>query len=456
MRSIVLAAIAALIAPLTAAALLAATPGRAQSPEPAGAGNQADDKAGGVSNEANDKAGGGALDITRPQVPQPLPHLVVDLSDDRVLDAQAAFHPWHPASLTKMMTAYTVLRAVERGRFDPKTPIKMTWWASQQSPSKMGYRAGTLIPLKDALAMLMVKSANDVAMAIAETVGGSTEGFAAMMNDEARQLGMTSSYFVNPHGLHNERQVTSARDMALLVRALDRYPDWAWLYSTPAIKTKPAAKRKGRVYASFNKLLGRFAGADGMKTGFVCPSGFNLAGTATRDGRRLLAIVFGRNNGTERAIEAARLLQLGFEQIAREERDGVKPQGVALADLKPQGGVPDRPRNMRKFVCETKKPRRVEPFQTLPEGVQGPPGPPRVWLDPPARDVVPLVVRTDGWESPWPDHSKLARLAVPAPRPLDPPIDGEPVRRSQDAATPMARPNAVVAADGEVVPAAAQ
>ena len=389
---------------------------------------------------------------------RPLPHLVVDLTNDRVLDAQGAFDPWHPASLTKMMTAYTVLRAVEQGRFDADTPIMMTWWASQQSPSKMGYRPGTLIPLKDALAMLMVKSANDVAMAIAETVGGSTEGFAAMMNEEARQLGMTSSYFVNPHGLHHPRQVTTARDMALLVRALDRYPKWAWLYSAPAIREASAKEgglnlRKPRTYASFNKLLGRFSGADGMKTGFVCASGFNLAGTATRDGRRLLAIVFGRNNGTDRAVEAARLLQLGFEGIAR---GGAK--GATLAELKPDGAVPSDPRNMRDAICETQNPPRVEPLQALPDGVQGPPGPPRVWLDPPPAGVTPLTVRTAGYASPWPDYAAFQTLPVPSARPADPPIDGEPVARSDGMTVPVPRPGGETeqaAAPATTVPPAA-
>ena len=386
-----------------------------------------------------------------------LPHLVVDLSDGRVLDAEGAFHPWHPASLTKMMTAYTVLRAVEQGRFDAETPIMMTWWASQQSPSKMGYRPGTLIPLKDALAMLMVKSANDVAMAIAETVGGSTEGFAAMMNEEARALGMTSSYFVNPHGLHHPRQVTSARDMALLVRALDRYPDWAWLYSAPAIREATAREgglnlKRPRTYASFNKLLGRFEGADGMKTGFVCASGFNLAGTATRDGRRLLAIVFGRNNGTERAVEAARLLQLGFESVARGA-----PKGPELAAFAPTQPVPSAPPNMRQIICETQKPPRVEPLQVLPEGVQGPPGPPRVWLDPPPKNVAPVTVRTAGYRSPWPDYAARATLPVPTPRPPDPTIDGAPVARSDDTPVPTPRPQDVAAGPAPAVtPVAAQ
>ena len=337
-----------------------------------------------------------------------LPHLVVDLTNDRVLEARQAFHPWHPASLTKMMTAYTVFRAIERGRFDPKTPIKMTWWAAQQSPSKMFYRPGTLIPLDDALTMLMVKSANDVSMAIAETVGGSTEGFAAMMNEAARELGMKDSYFVNPHGLHHPRQVTTARDMALLVRALAKYPDWKHLFTTSRISYRNS-KGKMSELRSFNTLLERFAGTDGMKTGYVCPSGFNIAATATRDGRRLLAVVFGRNSGIERAKEAAKLLQLGFEN------ETLPPETATLDALAPQGTVPSAPRNMRQAVCETENAPKVE-LQVLPAGIHGPPGPPRIWLAPRVRQT-PRVVKTVGTANPWPRLSSLTRIATPTARP---------------------------------------
>ena len=278
------------------------------------------------------------------------PHILVDLTADRVLSAEAAFAPWHPASLTKMMTTYTVLDMMRAGEIGPDTKVMMTWWAAEQSPSKMGFKPGTLIPLRDALAMIAVKSANDVSQAIAESVTpGAPEDFAARMNANARKLGMTSSYFVNPHGLHHPDQVTSARDMALLVRALRReFDDWMWLWKTPAIRTvKSAENPKPRTYRSFNALLGRFRGADGMKTGFVCASGFNIVNTATRtmdDGteRTVLSVVLGAPSQEKRAETSAELMENGF---------AADPAGLpTLETLEPYGDTTTRT-NLRSQIC---------------------------------------------------------------------------------------------------------
>ena len=342
------------------------------------------------------------------------PHILVDLTADRVLSAEAAFAPWHPASLTKMMTTYTVLDMMRAGEIGPDTKVMMTWWAAEQSPSKMGFKPGTLIPLRDALAMIAVKSANDVSQAIAESVTpGAPEDFAARMNANARKLGMTSSYFVNPHGLHHPDQVTSARDMALLVRALRReFDDWMWLWKTPAIRTvKSAENPKPRTYRSFNALLGRFRGADGMKTGYVCPSGWNFAGSATRDGRTLLAIVLGRNTATDRVIDSARLMEKAFEAGAEAAADGPR-----LDDLAPRDVVPPSPVDLRPVVCDVKQRSKREPFQVLPDGVQGPPGPPRDWIGPKPSSVVAMPVATAGRADPTPDFETM-NVPTPDPRP---------------------------------------
>ena len=358
------------------------------------------------------------------------PHLVVDMNTGRVLTANRAFDPWHPASLTKMMTAYTALKMIERGEAAADTDVQMTWWASRQSPSKLGYRAGTLMPLRDALAAIAVKSANDVSQAIAESLGPTAEDFAARMNAEARRIGMTGSTFVNPHGLHHPRQVTTARDMALLVRAFRRdFPDWMWLWKTPAVRA--TAQGKARTYRSFNQLLGRFPGADGMKTGFVCPSGWNFAGSATRDGRTVLAVVLGRNNGTDRVVDSARFLERAFE--------GRFEPGPPLDELAPAAPPPVAPPNLRAAVCDTKHAPKREPLQALPAGVQGPPGPPRVWLSPSPKSVPILELRTSGWRPHAPD---LARLDVPLPaaRPPDPPLDGLVLAPPRQATVPTPRP----------------
>src|SRR5438477_4529619 len=155
--------------------------------------------------------------------------------------------------------------------------------------------------------MLMVKSANDMAVVLAEGIAGSIENFADEMNANARRLGMVQSSFVNPNGLPADDQITSARDLAILARAILRdLPEYDYYWHLPGI-------RMGKMVRwNYNTLLGRYPGADGMKTGFICASGFNLVATATRDGRRLIAVVLGAPSSSARAIKAAQLLERGF------------------------------------------------------------------------------------------------------------------------------------------------
>jgi D-alanyl-D-alanine carboxypeptidase len=171
----------------------------------------------------------------------------------------------------------------------------------------MGFKPGVTFTVDNALKMIMVKSANDIAVALAEGVSGSVEGFAAAMNGAARRLGMTQSNFVNPNGWPDARQVTSARDLAILARALLReFPEHDLYWRIPAIKFGR------RVLRNYNRLIDRYPGSDGMKTGFICASGFNLVATATRRGRRLIAVVLGAPSSPVRAEKAARLLESGF------------------------------------------------------------------------------------------------------------------------------------------------
>src|SRR5690606_1125978 len=169
--------------------------------------------------------------------------------------------------------------------------------------SKMGYKPGSVMTLDNALKMIIIKSANDVAMAIGENIAGSQEQFVERMNAEARRLGMTGTRFANANGLHSEDQFSTARDLALLVRAIrTEFPEYDDYFSIEALS---AGKN---VIKTYNLLIGRFAGADGMKTGFICPSGFNLIATATRNGRTLAAVVLGAESGQQRAYLAADLL----------------------------------------------------------------------------------------------------------------------------------------------------
>ena len=245
------------------------------------------------------------------------PHILVDLDSGNVLSQRQSFDPWYPASLTKLMTAYSAFRAIETGKARSDQPVRISKNAAKQPPSRMGYRVGTTLTLENALKLLVIKSANDVAVAIAESISGSVAAFSQRMNEDARQLGMTGSRFVNPHGLHNRRQVTTARDMAVLVRALHRqYPQYKSLFDTPSVLA-PSRTKQGkviqRIYYSYNLLLERYRGADGFKTGFVCASGYNFIGSATRSGRRIAAVVLGRDSQTSRAVDAAKLLTEGFQ-----------------------------------------------------------------------------------------------------------------------------------------------
>ena len=238
---------------------------------------------------------------------QATPYLVVDADSDQVLMENEATAPWYPASLTKLMTVYVALDAVRNGKLTLDTPLIMSARAARMPPSKMGFRPGTEVTLDNALKMLMVKSPNDVAVMVAEGVSGSVEAFADDMNAAAQRLGMHESHFVNPNGLHNPAHVSSARDMAIVARALlHEFPDHADLFSIGALQL-------GKQYIpNHNGLLGRYPGADGMKTGFTCPAGFNVVASANHSGRRLIVVVLGAPTARSRNQEAANLFDRGF------------------------------------------------------------------------------------------------------------------------------------------------
>ena len=210
---------------------------------------------------------------------QATPYLVADVDSGQVLLQNEATDQWYPASLTKLMTVYVALDAVRSGKLTLDTPLVMSARAARMAPSKMGFRPGTEVTLDNALKMLMVKSPNDVAVMVAEGVSGSVEAFAGDMNAAGQRLGLQESHFVNPNGLHDPAHVSSARDMAMIARALLReFPDHADLFDIGALQL-------GNQYiANHNGLLGRYPGADGMKTGFTCPAGFNVVASANHPG----------------------------------------------------------------------------------------------------------------------------------------------------------------------------
>jgi D-alanyl-D-alanine carboxypeptidase len=235
--------------------------------------------------------------------------LLVDANSGKVLRADNATLPWHPASTTKLMTLYLTLSALRDGRITPDTLFTVSPTAAIQAPTKMGFPPGTQVTVDNAIKMMMVKSANDMAVLLAEGLGGSVEQFSADMTDTAHRLGMTETNYVNPNGLPDDQQITSARDLAILARALlHDFPQYSFYWHIPAIKYGR------RIVRNYNPLLGRYPGADGMKTGFVCASGFNLVATAERDNKRYIAVVLGAPSSGARAVKAAELLQYAFNQ----------------------------------------------------------------------------------------------------------------------------------------------
>jgi D-alanyl-D-alanine carboxypeptidase len=235
------------------------------------------------------------------------PSILVDANTGAVLEQDDAFDRWYPASLTKLMTAYVAFRAVQQGEVTMQSPVRVSNKATQEPPSKMGYPAGTVLTLDTALKIIMVKSANDIATAIGESLAGSQAAFAARMNSEAKRIGMTGSNFVNAHGLHNDMQYTTAHDLAVLALAIRaEYPQYASYFTIEALGSG------ADVIENHNTLMGRFSGADGMKTGYTCPAGYNLVASATRNGRTMIAVVIGATSVATRADKAADMLAKGF------------------------------------------------------------------------------------------------------------------------------------------------
>jgi D-alanyl-D-alanine carboxypeptidase len=236
------------------------------------------------------------------------PTLIFDPATGDVLAQERAGEPWYPASLTKLMTAYVIFHKLKAGelKLDQKIPVSTV--AASQPPSKLGMKVGSEISVDLALQSMLVYSANDMAYVLAEAGAGDIRRFAQQMNLAANRLGMTGTYYANPNGLFDPLQVSTARDLALLVQALlAEFPEHAHYFSQDAVKI---GKRNLR---NRNSLLRQMKTADGMKTGFVCNSGYNLIASASENGHRLVAIIFGARNGKARADQAQTMLTAHFK-----------------------------------------------------------------------------------------------------------------------------------------------
>jgi D-alanyl-D-alanine carboxypeptidase len=253
-----------------------------------------------------------------------------------VLYAEDQDDQWYPASLTKIMTAYLTFEAIRAGRLALDTRIACSEAAFAQPPSKVGLPLGAEMTVETALQALIVKSANDVAVMLAEAVAGSEPAFVERMNATAQRLGMTRTRFVNPNGLPAAEQITTARDLARLSAAVIRdFPEFRGLWAREDMRL---GKRR---LSTHNGLLRTYEGADGLKTGFICDSGFNVVASATRDGHQLMAVVLGESSGHERTLRAASLLEHGFQIHAWKALLGAPTLDTMplAADAKPAASV---------------------------------------------------------------------------------------------------------------------
>jgi D-alanyl-D-alanine carboxypeptidase len=269
------------------------------------------------------------------------PALVFEPYNGTVVYAEDADARWFPASLTKLMTAYVTFQALKAGTVTPDTKVTCSRTAALQAPSKLGLPVGGSITLDVALKVLIVKSANDVAVMIAEAVAGSQDAFIARMNEAAQQLGMTRTHFANVNGLPDERQVTTARDLAKLARAIIvEFPEHADLFSLVQVQVGKKTMR------THNSLLVSLPGADGMKTGFICESGFNVVASATRDRRKLVAVVLGEPSVASRNDRTTDLLESGFKRYFWKSLFRTSLDRLAI-----QAPLSNGPTHLRDSVC---------------------------------------------------------------------------------------------------------
>ncbi|TYC52642.1 D-alanyl-D-alanine carboxypeptidase [Rhodobacterales bacterium] len=255
-------------------------------------------------------------------------YILVDAQTGAVLEQKNATRKWYPASLTKLMTAYVTFKAIKEGRASLNSAVVQSANSASEPPSKMGFKVGTRFTVDTALKIILIKSANDVAVALGEAIGGSESAFIAMMNAEAKRLGMTATHFNNPHGLPDNGQISSARDMAILALALRRdFPQAQTYYNHPGLRFGKKTLRSAN-----REFLLRVPGANGMKTGYICNSGYNVAASVTRRGRTLVAVVMGAGSGLERTAFARQLFDEGFRKGRR---------GTNIASLSgPMGNPP--------------------------------------------------------------------------------------------------------------------
>lgn len=256
--------------------------------------------------------------------------IVIDLERDQVLHARHADAPRYPASLTKAMTLYMLFDAMKAGEVRLHEELPVSRAAASQPPSSLRLRAGSTITTKDAINALITKSANDVAVVVAERLGGTEERFATLMTTKAQAMGMTSTTFKNASGLPNTQQLSTARDMSVLAkRLLEDHADYYGYFSNKKFSWGRAT------YKNHNQLIGKVAGVDGIKTGYTRASGFNLMASAKRRGRRVVAIMFGGSTARSRDQHVSDLIEAAYKSF---EPSDIEPEvnlRMTFSDIQP-------------------------------------------------------------------------------------------------------------------------
>lgn len=349
-------------------------------------------------------------------VPSKYSAIVVDTATGKVLYEVAPDTHRYPASLTKMMTLYVMFEELERGRFKLSTPLRVSALAQRQSPTKLGLRAGETISVEDAVKGLITRSANDAAAVIAENVAGSVPAFADRMTRTARAIGMTNTRFRNANGLPDPGQFTSARDMMKLGVALQvRFPQYYPLFSIQSYNFR------GRTIGNHNNLLGRVNGVDGIKTGYVNASGFNLVTSVKRDGRKIVAVVMGGKTAAQRDAHMVQLINTYLPKASRAR--GYDDQLVADAMNAPKVAAVSAaaPAEPARLVAASTLPPHPAPMPRpmLADAGSDDPDPALITASvapaSPVPPVAPTVEPTEVAETPAP---VVSHAAAPSPQPM--------------------------------------
>ena len=262
---------------------------------------------------------------------QPPPaSIVIDANTGKVMQANEPDSPRHPASLTKIMTLYLLFEKLEAGKIKTSTDLPVSPHAAMQAPSKLGLKPGETIKVETAIRAIVTKSANDVAVVVAEALGGDEPSFAKLMTAKARALGMKGTTYYNASGLPNDQQITTARDQALLGRAIfDRFPSYYRYFSTRTFDFR------GKSMRNHNHLLGQVEGVDGIKTGYVNASGFNIVTSVNRAGRHIVAVVFGGRTARARDARVVSLIESNINIASAKRTIPPVAEGVEVAEAAP-------------------------------------------------------------------------------------------------------------------------